>query len=65
MKIIVAEKISASAVAQLQEPGWTVLTADQLDGKLARATGNGGRADRAIGGTSGCQATGACETSCG
>ena len=35
MKIIVAEKISTSAVAQLQEPEWTVLTADQLDGKLA------------------------------
>jgi D-3-phosphoglycerate dehydrogenase len=35
VKIIVAEKISASAVAQLQEPGWTILTADQLDGKLA------------------------------
>src|SRR5215467_6929877 len=35
LKIIVAEKISASAIAQLQEPGWTVLTADQLDGKLA------------------------------
>ncbi|HKU25603.1 MAG TPA: phosphoglycerate dehydrogenase [Candidatus Sulfotelmatobacter sp.] len=35
MKIIVAEKISSSAVAQLQEPGWTVVTADQLDGKLA------------------------------
>src|SRR6202051_441377 len=34
VKIIVAEKISRSAVAQLQEPGWTVLTADQLDGKL-------------------------------
>jgi D-3-phosphoglycerate dehydrogenase / 2-oxoglutarate reductase len=34
VKIIVAEKISGSAVAQLQEPGWTVLTADQLDGKL-------------------------------
>ena len=34
MKIIVAEKVSSSAVAQLQEPGWTVLTADQLDGKL-------------------------------
>ncbi len=34
MKIIVAEKISASAVAQLQEPGWNVLTHDQLDGKL-------------------------------
>ena len=34
MKIIVAEKISATAVEQLQEPGWTVLTADQLDGKL-------------------------------
>jgi len=35
VKIIVAEKISSSALAQLQEPGWTVLTADQLDGKLA------------------------------
>jgi D-3-phosphoglycerate dehydrogenase len=35
VKIIVAEKISALAIAQLQEPGWTVLTADQLDGKLA------------------------------
>jgi D-3-phosphoglycerate dehydrogenase / 2-oxoglutarate reductase len=35
VKIIVAEKISGSAVAQLQEPGWTVLTADQLEGKLA------------------------------
>src|SRR5579862_1922421 len=35
VKIIVAEKISASAVAHLQEPGWTVLTVDQLDGKLA------------------------------
>ena len=35
MKIIVAEKISRSAVAELQEPGWTVLTADQLEGKLA------------------------------
>ena len=35
MKIIVAEKISPSAVAQLQEPGWTVLTVDQLEGKLA------------------------------
>jgi D-3-phosphoglycerate dehydrogenase len=34
VKIIVAEKISASAVAHLQEPGWTVLTADQLEGKL-------------------------------
>jgi D-3-phosphoglycerate dehydrogenase len=34
VKIIVAEKISGSAVKHLQEPGWTVLTADQLDGKL-------------------------------
>ncbi|HTU43410.1 MAG TPA: phosphoglycerate dehydrogenase [Candidatus Aquilonibacter sp.] len=34
MKIIVAEKISASAVSQLQEPGWIVLTPEQLDGKL-------------------------------
>ncbi len=35
MKIIVAEKISAAAVEHLKEPSWTVLTADQLDGKLA------------------------------
>jgi len=34
LKIIVAEKVSPSAVAQLQEPGWTILTADQLEGKL-------------------------------
>jgi len=35
VKIIVAEKVSSSAVAQLQEPEWTVLTVEQLDGKLA------------------------------
>jgi D-3-phosphoglycerate dehydrogenase / 2-oxoglutarate reductase len=35
VKIVVAEKISAAAVAQLHEPGWTVLTAEQLDGRLA------------------------------
>lgn len=35
VKILIAEKISASAVEQLQEPGWNVLTADQLQGKLA------------------------------
>jgi D-3-phosphoglycerate dehydrogenase / 2-oxoglutarate reductase len=34
MKIIVAEKISSSAVDLLREPRWTVLTYDQLDGKL-------------------------------
>jgi D-3-phosphoglycerate dehydrogenase len=34
LRIIVAERISASAVAELQEPGWTVLTADQVAGKL-------------------------------
>src|SRR6202049_3418342 len=34
-KVIIAEKISAAAVAELKEPGWTVLTWDQLDGKLA------------------------------
>jgi D-3-phosphoglycerate dehydrogenase len=34
VKILVAEKISVSAVEQLKEPGWVVLTADQLDGKL-------------------------------
>jgi D-3-phosphoglycerate dehydrogenase len=35
LKIVIAEKISAAAVEQLKEPSWTVLTADQLDGKLA------------------------------
>jgi len=35
LKIVVAEKISAAAIEQLKEPGWTVLTADQLDGKLS------------------------------
>ncbi len=34
VKIVIAEKISASAVDQLREPNWTVLTADQLDGNL-------------------------------
>ena len=34
MKIVVAEKISASAVALLEEPRWTVITHDQLEGKL-------------------------------
>jgi D-3-phosphoglycerate dehydrogenase / 2-oxoglutarate reductase len=34
VKIVVAEKISAAAIAQLHEPGWTVLTSEQLDGKL-------------------------------
>jgi D-3-phosphoglycerate dehydrogenase len=35
VKIVIAEKISASAVEQLREPGWIVLTTDQLEGKLA------------------------------
>jgi len=34
VKIVIAEKISASAVEQLKEPEWIVLTADQLAGKL-------------------------------
>jgi D-3-phosphoglycerate dehydrogenase / 2-oxoglutarate reductase len=34
VKIVIAEKISASAVEQLREPSWTVLTAEQLQGKL-------------------------------
>jgi D-3-phosphoglycerate dehydrogenase len=35
VKIVIAEKISAAAVEQLREPGWIVLTSDQLEGKLA------------------------------
>src|SRR6202048_4006294 len=35
MKVVVAEKISSSAVNLLREPRWTIITADQIDGKLA------------------------------
>src|SRR5207247_115411 len=35
MKVVVAEKISSPAVDLLREPRWTIVTADQLDGKLA------------------------------
>ena len=35
MKIVVAEKISSSAMDLLREPRWTVVTPDQIDGKLA------------------------------
>jgi D-3-phosphoglycerate dehydrogenase len=34
VKIVIAEKISASAVDQLREPGWVVLTSDQVEGRL-------------------------------
>src|SRR5262244_2508770 len=38
MKIVIAEKISANAIQLLrQESDWTVLTPEQLDGKLAPA----------------------------
>ena len=36
MKIVVAEKMSAAAVDQLREPGWSVITPDQLNGSLAK-----------------------------
>src|SRR5438309_8686519 len=36
MKIVVAEKMSASAVNLLREPGWIVVTPDQLNGNLAK-----------------------------
>jgi D-3-phosphoglycerate dehydrogenase / 2-oxoglutarate reductase len=36
LKIVIAERISAAAVEQLQEPGWTVLTSDQLEGNLSK-----------------------------
>src|SRR5262249_6101158 len=35
MKVVVAEKISAAAVDLLREPHWTVITPEQIDGKLA------------------------------
>ncbi len=34
MKIVVAEKMSASAVDLLREPDWTVVTPEQIDGNL-------------------------------
>jgi D-3-phosphoglycerate dehydrogenase len=34
MKIVVAEKISASAIALLEEPRWTIVSPEQIDGKL-------------------------------
>ena len=37
MKIVVAEKISSSAVNLLHEPRWLVITPEQLDGKLSSA----------------------------
>src|SRR6266542_4599418 len=36
MKIIVAEKMSSSAINLLREPGWEVITPDQLNGNLAK-----------------------------
>ncbi|GAC1437558.1 MAG: phosphoglycerate dehydrogenase [Terriglobales bacterium] len=36
MKIVVAEKMSASAIDLLREPNWTIVTPEQLDGKLAQ-----------------------------
>jgi D-3-phosphoglycerate dehydrogenase len=35
MKVVVAEKISSSAVDLLREPRWTVVTPEQIEGKLA------------------------------
>jgi len=35
MKIVVAEKMAASAVDLFREPGWTVVTHDQMEGGLA------------------------------
>jgi D-3-phosphoglycerate dehydrogenase / 2-oxoglutarate reductase len=40
MKIIVAEKMSSSAVNLLREPGWEVITPDQLNGNLAKELEN-------------------------
>jgi len=34
LKIVIAEKISTAAIEQLKEPGWTVVTADQVGNDL-------------------------------
>jgi D-3-phosphoglycerate dehydrogenase / 2-oxoglutarate reductase len=36
MKIVIAEKMSSSAMNLLREPDWTVVTPDQLNGNLAK-----------------------------
>ncbi len=36
MKIVIAEKMSSSAMNLLREPDWTVITPDQLNGNLAK-----------------------------
>src|SRR6202043_2346109 len=35
MKVVVAEKISSSAIDLLRDPRWTIVTPDQVEGKLA------------------------------
>ena len=35
MKVVVAEKISSAAIDLLREPRWTIVTPDQVEGKLA------------------------------
>src|SRR6185437_11049930 len=37
MNVIVAEKVSSSAVNLLREPTWNVTTSEQLNGNLAQA----------------------------
>ena len=36
MKIVIAEKVSRAAVEQLREPGWNIVTHEQLEGGLER-----------------------------
>jgi D-3-phosphoglycerate dehydrogenase len=40
MKIVIAEKMSSSAINLLREPEWTVVTPDQLNGSLAQEIEN-------------------------
>ena len=36
MKIVIAEKISSAALEELKEPGWTIVTADQVGENLSK-----------------------------
>ncbi|HJT72296.1 MAG TPA: phosphoglycerate dehydrogenase [Terriglobales bacterium] len=40
MKIVIAEKMSSSAINLLREPEWTVVTPDQVNGNLAKEVEN-------------------------
>ena len=60
MKVVVAEKISAFRHRGVARARWTIVTPDQIDGKLACSTRLRRCADRALGGAGGRGSARAC-----